>query len=76
MDMAREEMREEINQEKDGMIEAQDLEEEKEVKKDIEAAEKKTMGTQEPRNTVMGEEAMITAGKEEVHEVAARRLLA
>ena len=55
------------------------MEEEKDRKRAIEVAEKievKTMGIQESRGIATGEEAMTTSGREVVHEVAARRLLA
>ena len=55
------------------------MEEEKDRKKNIEVVEKIemiTMDTQEPRGIATGEEAMTTAGREVVLEVAARRLLA
>ena len=64
----------------DGMTEMQDLEEEKDKKKHTEVEEKtemKIMVRQEPTGIAMGEEeAMITAGREVVHEVTARRLQA
>ena len=70
-------MIEEMNQEIDGMIETQDQEEGNEIEmKDIEVAEMKIMVIQEPKDLIMVKEAMATAGREEVHEVAARRLLA
>ena len=57
--------------------------EERDKKKATEVAEKieekteeKTMGTLEPKDTAMGEVAMITAGREAVHKESARRLQA
>ena len=64
----------------DGMTEMQDQEEEKDKKKHTKVEEKtemKIMVRQEATGTATGEEeAMITAGREVVHEVTARRLQA